>query len=157
MHFWNIEALKKQLKETGLSEKQVFGYILIYVTLTALGMEAMSYLPTEEAGLWDHIAAVANVAIAVGGTILAFSANGGANGRDFAARYFSIGFVATIRFMVLLIPIVGGMMVYWTASFESEGEIATSPVEVVVFGVWAAALYLYIARHMRQTAAAGAA
>jgi hypothetical protein len=157
MYFWNIESLKKQLKEPGLTEKQIFVYILIYVAMEAVGMELMSYLPGEDPGLWGYVASALNIAIAVAGTIYAFRANGGATGEHFAARYFSIGFVATIRFLVLLIPIMGGMMVFWAASWESEGIVETTPVEVAVFSAWYAALYLYMGKHIRQTASASAA
>jgi hypothetical protein len=88
------------------------------------------------------------------GTIMAFRANGGESGVQFAARYFSIGLVATIRFMILLIPIMIAMMIYWFTSYDMENEIPTSGFEVAVLSIWYALLYAYIAKQIRHVAVA---
>jgi membrane protein YdbS with pleckstrin-like domain len=154
MYFWKIDLLKQQLSTQGLTEKQLYYYILIYVALSAIGVETLEYMPRTPPNSWSYVQSIISVAIPILGTIMAFRANRGESGVQFAARYFSIGLVATIRFMVLLIPIVIAMMVYWSSSYDPESEIPTSGLEVVIFSAWYALVYAYIAKHIRQVAVA---
>ena len=154
MYFWKIDLLKQQLSAHGLTEKQLYHYILVYVALSALGIEAIGYIPEVSPNSWSYVQSIINIAIPIFGTIMAFRANGGVTGVHFAARYFSIGLVATIRFMVLLIPIMIAMMIYWFSSYDMENEIPTTGIEVALFSIWYALLYAYIAKHIRQVAVA---
>lgn len=152
MYFWKIAQLKKQLSSHGLTEKQVFYYILIDVAFTAIVLEVMGYFPPQESpDVWAYVGSVINVIIPIAGTILAFRANGGASGVQFPARYFSIGLVATLRFVVLLIPLMAVMMIYWFFVPEAEG----TGVEVALLSAWYILLYVYIARQVREVAVAG--
>ncbi len=150
MYFWKIDLLKQQLATHGLTEKQLYYYILISVALSAIGIEAIGYIPGASPNAWSYVQSIINAAIPILGTIMAFRANGGESGVQFVARYFSIGFVATIRFMVLLIPIMIAMEIYWFSSYDMENEISTTGIEVAVFSIWYALLYAYIAKHIRK-------
>ena len=154
MYFWKIDLLKQQLSTHGLTEKQLYYYILAYVALSAIGIEAIGYIPEVSPNSWSYVQSILNVTIPILGTIMAFRANGGESGVQFAGRYFSIGLVATIRFMVLLIPIMIAMMIYWFSSYGMENEIPTTGIEVALFSIWDALLYAYIAKHVRQVAVA---
>jgi len=154
MYFWKIDLLKQQLATHGLTEKQLYYYILIYVALSAIGIEALGYIPVVSPNSWSYVQSIINIAIPILGTITAFRANGGDSGVQFVARYFSIGFVATIRFMVLLIPIMIAMMIYWFSSYDMENDFPTTGIEIAVFSIWYALLYAYIAKHVRQVSMA---
>jgi uncharacterized membrane-anchored protein YitT (DUF2179 family) len=153
MYFWKLDSLKKQLVEQGLTQYQMYCYILVYVSLTAIVVELMKYLPPESHNVWTYAESVLNIVIPILGTILIFRANGGASGVQFAARYFSIGFVVTIRFLVLLVPVTIAMVIYWFFTYEGV-ETPTSFIEVAVFSAWYALLYADIARHVRAVARA---
>lgn len=153
MYFWKLDQLKRQLTEQGLTEYQMCCYILIDVALSAFAVELMEYLPSGSHNVWTYVESVLNIVIPILGTILIFRANGGVSGIQFAARYFSIGLVVAIRFLVLLIPVMIVMMIYWSFTYETD-DIPTSLIEVAVFSGWYALLYVYIAKHVRAVAQA---
>ena len=154
MYFWKIDLLKQQLSSQGLTEKQLYYYILVNASLSAISMEVVAYFSETSPNSWSYFQSVIDIAIVILGTIMAFRANGGESGVQFAARYFSIGLVATIRFMILLIPIMIAMMIYWRSSYDMENEIPTTGIEVAILSIWFALLYAYIAKQIRQVAAA---
>ena len=149
MYFWNIEALKKDIVKDRLTEKERFVYVLIYLVLTAVGFEYLQQVDTELANIWDSIEAIADVLIVLIGTYCAYRANGGENGQDFLGRYFSIGFVVSIRFFVYLIPIVILLSIYFVLSFPDSEVIETTPLEVSVLLAWNCCLYANIVRHLK--------
>lgn len=151
MYFWKLDALKKELIEQGLTEYQLYCYILVYVSLTAVSAELMGYLPAESPDVWTYAESVLNIVIPILGSIMIFRANGGVSGTQFAARYFSIGFVVTIRFLALLVPVTIVMGIYGFFTYEGV-EAFTSFVEIAVFSGWYALLYANIARHVRAVA-----
>jgi hypothetical protein len=157
MYFWKIKQLKQHLIENGLTEKQLFYYVLIYAGSGAMGIEMMGYIPYAEPDLWSYISSAMNILIPILGTIAAFRANGGSSGVKFAERYFSIGLVVTLRFMVLLIPVACLMAVYWfsTAGLNGDMSETSSPFEIIVISIWYAVLYFNIARHIGNVAKAG--
>ncbi len=154
MYFWKIDALKQELCSTGLSEKQLFYYILASVALNAVAVEVLTYLPTDAPNAWTYASSAIDIAIPILGTMLAFRANGGASGVQFAARYFSIGLVATLRFVALFVPLMIALIVYWFATADAASEGGTGAFEVAVGSGWYAGVYLYIAKHVRAVAAA---
>lgn len=149
MYFWNIEALKKDIVKDRLTEKERFVYVLIYLVLTAVGFEYLQQVDTELENIWDSIEAIANVLIVLIGTYCAYRANGGENGQDFLGRYFSVGFVVSIRFFVYLIPIVILLSIYFVLSFPDSEAIETTPLEVSVLLAWNGCLYANIVRYLK--------
>jgi len=159
MYFWKIHELKKLILEQGLSETQVFYYILLYVGLSVLGVEITGYFPYENPNGWDYLQSSLNIAIAITGTIAAFRVNGGAQGKAFAAKYFSISFVVLIRFLVYLIPIIVVLLIYYgmttdMGALDSEDALQTGWLEVALLAIWTAALYGTVVKHIRDTAKA---
>lgn len=159
MYFWRIKQLRQHLINNGLTEKQLFYYILIYAGLGAIGVELVGYVPYEEPDLWSYVSSAMNILIPVLGTIAAFRANGGSSGIKFAERYFSIGLVVTIRFMVLLIPIVFIMAAYWFLAdgLDSDTSESSSLAVAIITSVWYASLYFFIARNIGNVAKSTAA
>lgn len=159
MYFWKINDLKQLIVERGLSEAQVFYYVLLFVGLSAAGIEFMAYFPSEHPNAWTYVQSGLNFVIPIIGTVVAYHANRGAEGSDFAAKYFSISFVVLMRFLVYLPPIVVALFVYYGLSIDwsssnVEEEFQTGWFEVVLLSVWYTALYARIAEHIRDTAKA---
>jgi hypothetical protein len=100
MYLWRIERLKADLREERLAESDVFGYVLVYLALLAVGTTSAVWYPNEAPNVWSRITDSASLAI-VPGTYLAYRANGAATGYQFAPRYFSLAWVLSIRFMPL--------------------------------------------------------
>ncbi len=157
MYIWKINELKKQIVEQGLSEAQVFYYILLFVGFSMVGIELVAYFPYENPNGWDYLQSGLNFVIPLAGTIAAYHVNGGANGKAFAAKYFSISFVVLVRFLVYLIPVMVllfayyGLSIDWTSPGDDEA-LQTGWVEVALLAVWSAALYGAVVKHIRDTA-----
>jgi hypothetical protein len=156
MYFWKINELKKQIVVQGLSEAQIFRYILIYVALSAAAIEVVAYFPDTESNVWSYVESGVSFLIPVIGTIGAYYANGGARGNAFAAKYFSISFVMLVRFLVYLIPLIVVLAVYYgfiiyESSPDDEQVMQTGWFEVVLMSSWLAAMYVRIGQHMRYT------
>ncbi len=150
MYFWKIDKLKEEIKAGKLTEKDRFLYALIYIVFGAIGMETMMLLPLENGNIWDFAESIFNVFIVLIGTIFAFNANGSNDGTDFLGKYFSIGFVMAIRFLVYTIPLLIMLFVYYFFAFGEEEKIPTNAIEVIPFIIWYAALYWRICVHIRQ-------
>ena len=163
MYLWDIKALKKNLVAQSLTEAQVFAYFLAVLTLDTLIYEVSTLLPGEEpTDVWDYVGYVVTVIFTVGGTLLAYQANGGASGRQFLLRYFPLMWVLTIRFLVYMVPflIVAGFLMFGFAEtlFDTEAEEAESMsitrAFLVASWVWFLVFYYRLAVHMRDVAKA---
>lgn len=151
MYVWNIEELKKELSERGLSQSDLFKYIFVYVFLSAVVMEVIAYFPSEGYIDVDGVQSFANILIIGVATYLCYYANGGKNGTDFAERYFSIGFVVAIRFIVLLVPIMIAMGVLLWSNEDLE-DTSTKWYDVAVMTIWSLLFYWRIIFHINQVA-----
>ncbi len=161
MYFWNIKALKKHIVETGLSEAQVFYYILLFVGLMSAANEANGYVGRTAANAWDYLDSAVTIAIDLIGTYAVYRANGGAAGSNFAAKYFSIGFVVFLRFIPLGVALLFGVVAYDlytqpSTAPESPDTTTTGWLDVVAPAALYIALYARTAKHVRDTARAGA-
>ncbi len=161
MYFWNIKALKKHIVETGLSEAQMFYYILLFVGLMSAANEANSYVDRTTPNAWDYLDSAVTIAIDLIGTYAVYRANGGAAGSNFAAKYFSIGLVVFLRFIPLGVPLMFGMAAYdlYTqppTAPESPDTTGTGWLDIAVPAALYIALYARTAKHVRDTARSGA-
>ncbi len=148
MYFWNIESLKRDIVAERLTEKDRFKYALIYIVFSIIALEYFQQENSGKLNLWLQVEAALNVIIVLLGTYFAYRANGGENGQDFLGRYFSISFVVSIRFSVLLFPMIFVVLMYHSA-FGVESElVSTSPIEICMFLLWTALLYANIVKHM---------
>ena len=99
MYFWNIERLKSDLVVGPLSERQIFPYFIIFIGLST----ATAYFSEGVSGTWDWIDAISSLTITVFGTFYIYRRNGGGHGRHFLQRYFAIGWVVSIRWIVFCV------------------------------------------------------
>jgi hypothetical protein len=148
MYFWNVERLKEDIKADNFKEKDRFDYAFIYIALSAIGMEATTYMPVESPNVWDSVRSIGNIIIAIMGTFFAYKANGGYSGTDFLGRFFSISFVVVIRFIALLIPMFIALFAYYMYVFPEDQDIVSMPVDVIPFQVWLIFLYICICKHI---------
>ncbi len=150
MYFWKIEKLKDDIASGRLNEKDRFIYALIYVVLGAVVVEVMMLMPIENGNIWDLANSVGNVLIVLLGTVFAFKANGSSSGEDFLGKYFSIGFVMAIRFLIYAVPLLVMLFVYYFYAFAEEEDIPTNYIDVIPFLLWYAALYWRMYVHIKQ-------
>lgn len=149
MYFWRIESLKEGIISGNLTEKDRFIYAFIYFVLTAIGYEVMLLMPLENGNVWDLISSISNVLIVTVGSVYVYKANGASNGDDFLGKYFSIGFVVTIRFFVYLIPILIIQTIYNFRALE-DAESSTSYINVIPIVICYSVLYWRIVVHIKE-------
>jgi len=154
MYFWKVESLKKDIVDGSFTDKELIPYVVLYAGLYALGIERIGYLPYEDVNIWTYVLSTLNVLVPIAGTIYAYKSNRGDKGENFASKYFSIGFVVGVRFIVYLIPVMALMIVYWMVMFGEQEELPTTYVEVILFSSWYALFYYKMAKHIGDTAKA---
>ena len=106
MYFWDVDGLKDELINGTLPENSKFIYLFIYVLAMAFYMFepglAVEAAASDAKQYWANIVFML---IVIGGTVVAYIANEGATGREFADRYFSLGLVSLIRVLAFSMPI----------------------------------------------------
>lgn len=157
MYFWKIELLKKELISNGLNQKSLFIYILMYVLFVQVVLEASYIFPSEEGPTeLTYIQALIDLVAATVGSYLCYYANGGSAGSQFAERFFSIGFVVGIRFLVLLIPITIAYSVFMGVAAILFGIDPEDPIVNIsvmfVMALWLIAFYWRVIIHINQVA-----
>ena len=106
MYFWDITGLKEELINRTLAEGTKFVYLFVYVIAMAFYMFEPG-LASEEAAsnARQFLANIMFTVIVIGGTLVAYIANGGELGKNFADRYFSLGLVSMVRVLAISMPI----------------------------------------------------
>ncbi|PXF30512.1 hypothetical protein WH50_14870 [Pokkaliibacter plantistimulans] len=157
MFYWNINKLKLQLINEGLSQRALFVYIFIFVMLSELVTLLLPFGKQHEPDTLNILAAVADFVICMLGLFGCYRANGGKAGQQFAERFFSIGIVLMARFVVLLIPayvVVFALAVVGQATaVEGIAAMMTIAVQVVSL-LWFAAYFWRSAVHIGDVAKA---
>lgn len=146
MYFWRIEKLKTEMVARPRPEREVLPYLVVYVGLYA----AVGLIPQTLSNVWDWLGAVWSVVLAVVGTIYIYRRNGGSQGQHFLQRYFVVGWVVTIRWLVIIIP---ALLVFFAAlsgvGIETE---ETAWYEFVFAGLAEAVVYWRIGHHVGDLA-----
>ena len=118
MYFWHIEKLKTEMAARPLSAREALPYLIVTVVLPSL----MACIPLTNHNLWDWLGAIWSVLLVVFGTIYIYHQNGGANGQHFLQRYFAVGWVVAIRWIVVIVMVAFlyfALMVAFGVSTES--------------------------------------
>jgi hypothetical protein len=147
MYFWRIEKLKMDMATRPLSAGEVLPYAVIFsVLLTPIG-----YIPNAITNIWDVLGLVWSIALAVFGTIYIYRQNGGASGQHFLQRYLVIGWVVAIRWLVVLILPIGGLVIL---DMEVLGNVTgeTTWYIFLFFALLEAVLYWRTGYHVRDLA-----
>ena len=156
MYFWKIESLKGELTQKGLSQNNLFKYIFIYVFLLNLLVEITGYIDLEGMGPnnIDYALSVVWMLFVSFGTYFCYTVNGGANGSNFAERYFSIGLVVFIRSLAILVVmmLIMFVMVFGVNSLEDADNLPTKWPDAVVWISWMTYLYSQTIYHINQVA-----
>jgi len=163
MFFWDINALKTELRQGPLAQPHAFAYVFVgfFLMSATFGIPGLWNAEISPATPWAWVTYVVTLALFAGGTYAAYRANGGADGVDFVARYLALGWVLTIRLFVLVfIPLlVFAMVALAVVALTQAGTAATSArsedlaadwlVEIVIMG-FVAIFYWRLVRHFRD-------
>jgi hypothetical protein len=101
MYITNIKALKNDLIQGPLPEKENIKYLLLFLALEGLGL----ILPPKPYNIWMFFSGLSSIIITLLGAQYCFKKNFGASGSHFLQRLLSIGLVVGIRIsLVCIIP-----------------------------------------------------
>lgn len=148
MYFWNINQLKEDIRTNKLTESKRFKYAIVTLAVFAIGME--SRVSLENINIWDDISSISIILIQIVGIFFAYKANNGSMGTDFLGRYFAIYFVVSIRFLVFVIPVIIGVLLYYFYAFDFEEGIPSTSVDTIPFIIWTGILYWRVYVHIKQ-------
>ena len=146
MNFIKYTPLKEKLKERTLSDREALPYLVVFTAITAL----MVGVPLHENyNVLDGISAACSVALAIFGIIYAYNQNGKENGYDLVQKYVVLGWITSVRFILIGIPIyvVVGIAGY-RMGFSME---ETNEIDLVFWVAFEALLYYRIAMNIRDT------
>ncbi|MES2706821.1 MAG: hypothetical protein V4726_09490 [Verrucomicrobiota bacterium] len=146
MYFWRIEKLKTRMAARLLSEREELPYLVVTIALYS----AAVCLPQTAQNFWDGLGAAWSVLLAVVGTIHIYRRNGGAAGRHFLQRYFAVGWVVTVRCLVVFI--LAGVAFYGTLTGMGVDAEDTQWYDFLFFAVVETALYWRIGWHVGDLA-----
>ncbi|CAM3013387.1 MULTISPECIES: hypothetical protein [Vibrio] len=151
MYIWNINQLKQDIKRNQLTETDRFIYLFIYLLFMTITIEILSFAPDRyEFNEWYLTSFIANLIILFIGTYATYHVNGGNNGFDFLGKYFSLGFVVTVRFIVFLIPIAFVNSLVFSTHLESGKTFSTEGLETMLYIIWNALLYWYLYKQFKD-------
>ena len=143
MYFWNIEKLKQDIKNGGLSESMQFKYFLIWIILTIFA--ELSYVDSNFSDIKYEFAT--DLLFTILGTIYLYKCNGGANGKDFLQKYISIGLVVFFRiilyfiaFMILLTILLAFSEIS-DAQYDNLVNYIITPILLLVY-YWRAGIHI---------------
>ena len=145
MYVFNIDALKEQLRNQQFSQANALGYLL---GLTFLWYLPIGWIGNGDTG-WDYASFWASLVTILGGTFMAYRANGGAQGTQFLERFLSLLWVVFWRLipMFFLLAWIAGILRTMT---YGEGHYQLTAFGFV-FSVVAEVLYYQrVYSHMKQ-------
>ena len=99
MYFVFYHPLKHKLRTDSLGDREALPYLIIYAVLFALGS-------SSEADRYGFLSLCLTIIIVIGGTYYAYLQNGGKEGSNLIKKYLILGWVVSIRFAIVLSPVV---------------------------------------------------
>lgn len=146
MYIFNLKGLKDEMVKGPLPEREQVKYLLVYVALTSVSILSMYSYETNN---WDVLAELIFMAIGVLGVVYFYIKNGGAQGERFLEKYFALGFVTAVRFLLYMIPV---LLVYGVlAGALDEGYIEmTTQRDVILLTVTGLVFTWYFGKQIEE-------
>ncbi len=148
MYFIRYKQLKNRLRSRSVTDREALPYLILSVAIAAL---VSAPPPGTISNLWDCLSALFSAATAVGGILYAYHKNGGRSGFDLIQKFVIIGWVVTIRFALVFIPIAIVIIIAGT----KMGVISldyTGPYDILMILVAEIIFYQRIGKHVGDTA-----
>jgi len=127
MQFLSAQPLIEKYRNGTFDESQVGPYFMAYMILTS----ALWTFAYGEPDPWSIASGAASVVITVFGILHLKKQNGESFGNHFLSKYFSLGWVTSIRMVLLAIP---AAVVFFALSHIVGGPEAISPAGAL-FGI----------------------
>jgi hypothetical protein len=150
MYFLNIKALKKDLINGPLSEKQTLPYMLAWVSFEGI----VQIAPNHTFNNWTIISGIISLIIAILGTYYCYNRNSGINGQYFLQRYISFGWIVGVR-MALFIAIPGVILTVAIARLIGDTHAGNTWYSTIIGNTLGVFYYWRIGYHIGQVAQNG--
>ena len=146
MYFVSYHPLKHKLRTNSLSDREALPYLIIEAVVLSLA----SYSSGDRlSNVYDFLSLCLTVIIVIGGTYYVYRQNGGTEGFNLIKKYLILGWVVSIRFTIVLIPIVAVYIVIMlkleNPSFDLYTALIGGAVKLIYFQ--------RLGRHIRDTRA----
>ena len=146
MHFVRYHPLKEKLRNRSVSDRETLPYLVIFAALTAL---IGAFPAVNGFNEWDLISGLLSVAFAVVGIIYAYRSNGAEEGFDLIQKYVVLGWVVTVRCLLVFIPLA--IVAYIAGDSLGLVTAQTGFLDVLLISIFELVLYQRIGRHIRDT------
>ncbi len=161
MYFIKYQPLKRKLKERTLSDREALVYLVVYIFLLGLSFALSFAIPTgatdecsdADLAAWDdEVFLLVFVCLPIAGIYYVYVANGGKSGFDLIQKYFVLGWVVGIRFLVVFLPLSVATILVSAQVLGNgcEDRIQFYP-QYVVSTLGEIVYYQRLGRHIRDT------
>lgn len=147
MYFVRYQPLKAKLRAGTVSDREALPYLMVFLGLQEL---ALALPMAEGMNVWDGIEFVATICTLLGGLWYAYLKNGGAEGFDLITKFVVLGWVVTVRFVLVVVP----LMCVFIIVGEATGLVvldAEGPADAIFLLVLDVVYYQRIGRHIGDT------
>ena len=151
--FFNISALKSEIANGALTQKEVFCYQIAGTIMISLG--AAPIAPNSSLLFWIYW--LASGLINLFGVRKCYLANGANSGTRFLDKLVALGWVVSVRwsFMVLLPSLIAAFILMGIAGAalgidEAKLQAYSELIAFIIMLVFTACLWLRIASHVRE-------
>ena len=146
MYFWNTTALKQKLADRPLTDAEAFPYYLAESLLIVVGMAIAAHVVPEQ---WNTAYYLAAIPVTAWGLYHAYARNGGAQGVQFLPRVVSLGWVLSVRLLVLSFLVGIALYVLVPEAMQGQADFAANLALTIGY-------FWRLGVHMQDVAAAAA-
>lgn len=157
MYFVKYQPLKRKLRERTLNDREAVVYLIVYSFLLVLGF-GMATGTTDECSnadlaAWDYeVFSLVFACIPIAGIYYVYVANGGKTGFDLIQKYYVLGWVVGIRFLVVFLPLSLATILVSAQVFGNGCEDRVQYYPQYILSTLGSVVYFQrLGRHIRDT------
>ena len=147
MYFVQYQPLKEKLQSRSLTDREALPYFILLIASTTVGM--VFPLTAPDPNTWDWIGNILSIVFAVGGVFYAYVCNGGRHGFDLVQKYTVIGWIVTVRFLLICLPLL--FVLYWILDAGGLATEETNGFDTFLYGTFEVVFYWRIGRNIADT------
>jgi len=150
IYFWNIDRLKSDLANRGISKKQTLTY-LICILVVQIASWVLAYSEDVVINLWDRIDLSGFFLFLTIGAIYCYHENGGRKVSNFMSRYVSLAWVFGIQYFIMIV-MPSSLIFYLAVSMFAGISETTQWYDAFFNALVRVPFYLVLAGHIRDVA-----
>jgi membrane protease YdiL (CAAX protease family) len=107
MYFLRYQPLKEKLRTRTLTDQEALPYLIVYIAFHS----ALWLMPgVENPTVWDYLSSGISVILAILAVIYFYIKNGKSAGFDLVLKFVTIGWIVSVRFILVMLLILGLML-----------------------------------------------